>query len=137
MTCKICFGDQTMWRRDANGKAIEVPCSCATMAPITDQDCGASVPPTAPPEPVYVTAIMRPTFDELRKGDVVWLPALVWRDKTDNVACAGFQINGLLDINASVYLTQKDYDELPPCPMAVDDRYRLRISPKNNQRTPK
>lgn len=28
MTCKICFGDQTMWRRDANGKAIEVPCSC-------------------------------------------------------------------------------------------------------------
>ena len=117
MTCKICFGDQTMWRRDANGKAIEVPCACVA---VPSPSINVLVPTEAAPMPAGVTftkVLPRPTFDELRKGDVVWLPALVWRDKTDNVACAGFQINGLLDINASVYLTQKDYDELPHCPV--------------------
>lgn len=116
MTCKQCFGDQTIWSRDANGKAIEVPCSCVG---VSSAAIDILVPTEAAPIPTGVTftnVAPRPAFDELKAGDVVWMPM------TNISAGPGvFEIheNGLPVSETRIMLNKREYDALPYAPMAT------------------
>lgn len=125
MTCRVCFGDQTRWVRDANGKSIEVPCVCV------DQEVTHA--PAAPAVPVQKAdatpsiAVRRPEWDHLKVGDVVWMP----------MTCLTSNGGGVFDIrqnghpisDTQILLDKNEYDVIPACPLPVDDRYRPRRYP--------
>lgn len=118
MTCKICFGDQTMWRRDANGKAIEVPCSCVGVAsPAIDVRVRAEAEaeeynalphcPVAYPSPIHASKRAPTEADAGKNGRV-----LIWDKSTDQCWYSIYWD----DIRLGVDVWWMPWPNLPPPP---------------------